>query len=616
MAYTYDGNDIHNVGSILPTNEKVWSVSFLFRVSDLTAGRILWSMNRTDSDNYFYNLICNTSGNLIFRARTTSNADATNTATTVSVDTWYGVTITCNGNNDRWIYVEQDSGVQNTTNKNVSGLDDMCLGGANKSTATYHQGDIMFFTMWDVVLTSTEASHMNRGRSPYFIHTGDILSHVVMAGSMADYRGNSWSAAAGAPTLDDTINRRIYIPGEIYVPFIGVPAGKSTDTDPGIFTLRAPDATVDLSYTASTDPGVFTLRAPVATVALSIATSVKPAVFTLKAPDADVDYAQSTDVKPAILTLKAPDATVQVAQARDAKPAVLTLKAPDAQVAYDQSTPVDPAVLTLKAPDATVDTSISTSVDPAVFTLRAPDATTVSDISTSVKPAILTLRAPDAGVTVAGGSQSTDVKPAVFTLKAPDTQVAFDQDTTVDPAVFTFKAPDASAAYPQSTDVDPAVLTLRAPDATVTQVTNVSTSVKPAVFTFRAPDATVTQANDISTSVKPAVLTFRAPDGSATLYLTADAPYMHFLFTEANWARDTFAIDATVRAPTGTARMRLYDVTDSTGVAGSTLKSTSTSYERVRGPTVSLADGHEYRVQLGADGGAEAEAFGARLVAI
>ena len=68
------------------------------------------------------------------------------------------------------------------------------------------------------------------------------------------------------------------------------------------------------------------------------------------------------------------------------------------------------------------------------------------------------------------------------------------------------------------------------------------------------------------------------------------------------------------RAAAGTAKARLFDETTSTGVADSTMSTTSSSFVRARTGALTLTDGDEYRAQFGTvspDGGV---AIGAKLV--
>ena len=52
----------------------------------------------------------------------------------------------------------------------------------------------------------------------------------------------------------------------------------------------------------------------------------------------------------------------------------------------------------------------------------------------------------------------------------------------------------------------------------------------------------------------------------------------------------------------GTAKARIYNVTDAAAVAGSEVTTTSTTYVRLRSGAVTLANTKEYQVQFGADG--------------
>ena len=69
-----------------------------------------------------------------------------------------------------------------------------------------------------------------------------------------------------------------------------------------------------------------------------------------------------------------------------------------------------------------------------------------------------------------------------------------------------------------------------------------------------------------------------------------------------------------MKATTGTVQARLYNVTDSTAVAGSDISTVETSYTRVRSSSFSLTDGKEYQVQAGRAGSGAGFGFGGRVI--
>lgn len=79
-----------------------------------------------------------------------------------------------------------------------------------------------------------------------------------------------------------------------------------------------------------------------------------------------------------------------------------------------------------------------------------------------------------------------------------------------------------------------------------------------------------------------------------------------FLYTEANWSMPLtakFYFEVRMKAVTGTANARLWDVTDSVVVPESIVSTTDTSYDRIRSTAFTLTDGNEYCGQFGVDAG-------------
>lgn len=75
-----------------------------------------------------------------------------------------------------------------------------------------------------------------------------------------------------------------------------------------------------------------------------------------------------------------------------------------------------------------------------------------------------------------------------------------------------------------------------------------------------------------------------------------------FLYTASNYSGVNFYLEVNVRASSGSARARLFDVTSNLAVAGSEVTTASSSFVRLRSSGLSLQDGHEYMLQLGTIG--------------
>lgn len=88
-----------------------------------------------------------------------------------------------------------------------------------------------------------------------------------------------------------------------------------------------------------------------------------------------------------------------------------------------------------------------------------------------------------------------------------------------------------------------------------------------------------------------------------------------FLYTAANWPSATFALEAEVRATTGTAYISLKDETAGTIVTAATLSTTSATFARVRGGNFTMTDGHTYRAVHGKAGSDAGEVKSITIIA-
>lgn len=125
----------------------------------------------------------------------------------------------------------------------------------------------------------------------------------------------------------------------------------------------------------------------------------------------------------------------------------------------------------------------------------------------------------------------------------------------------------------------------------------------------------------------PADLRFwKLPDYRRDLYdFTASPQVSHwcevgatFLYTAANWSVGVqFYFEAYFRAFTGTGRVRLFNKTDNTFVAGSEVSTASPVMVRMRSGPLTLVDGREYITQIAAEVNVNATAIeSSRLVVI
>lgn len=101
--------------------------------------------------------------------------------------------------------------------------------------------------------------------------------------------------------------------------------------------------------------------------------------------------------------------------------------------------------------------------------------------------------------------------------------------------------------------------------------------------------------------------------------ITAEPPFVSygvpFLYTAVNWtAGSTMYFETYMKATTGLAEARVYNVTDATAVANSTIVTTSGSLIRFRSAAFTLTDGKTYIAQFGAAKADAGEALGAKII--
>lgn len=88
-----------------------------------------------------------------------------------------------------------------------------------------------------------------------------------------------------------------------------------------------------------------------------------------------------------------------------------------------------------------------------------------------------------------------------------------------------------------------------------------------------------------------------------------------FLFTAANWKTSIpVYLEVYMRATAGTVYAELYDLTAAAIVAGTTLSTASATLTRIRASSVTLTDGHEYRIQISKSGSDAGEILSGKLI--
>ena len=90
-----------------------------------------------------------------------------------------------------------------------------------------------------------------------------------------------------------------------------------------------------------------------------------------------------------------------------------------------------------------------------------------------------------------------------------------------------------------------------------------------------------------------------------------------FLFTSANWTpTPTWYFEVTMKASSGTAKARLFNLTDSVEVTDSVVNTANATHTRVRSSAITLADGKEYEAQFGTGSADSGEGRVAAIVGV
>ena len=111
-------------------------------------------------------------------------------------------------------------------------------------------------------------------------------------------------------------------------------------------------------------------------------------------------------------------------------------------------------------------------------------------------------------------------------------------------------------------------------------------------------------------------ITIPGETGIIGTWTTVGFPYYHFLYETEQWAPETLFFLDTMMKSDGGDRVwaRLRSLTTGVEAPGSLISTTSTTYDRVRSPAVTLTDANEYYVQYGAFPGETGGAYAARVL--
>ena len=90
-----------------------------------------------------------------------------------------------------------------------------------------------------------------------------------------------------------------------------------------------------------------------------------------------------------------------------------------------------------------------------------------------------------------------------------------------------------------------------------------------------------------------------------------------WIFTSPNWSQVEHFFEVYIRVSSGSgAEARLFDVTAGAPVSGSSFRTSSATFVRLRSAALDLTDGSSYRVEVGSDASSAGEALFAGLVSI
>ena len=125
-------------------------------------------------------------------------------------------------------------------------------------------------------------------------------------------------------------------------------------------------------------------------------------------------------------------------------------------------------------------------------------------------------------------------------------------------------------------------------------------------------DPTIPISADVIVSPEPAIAATATSHESFEEWTSYGIP---FLYASTNWGDAVFYLEVYLRATSGTAGARLYNITDSSIVDDSTVQTTNSSFQRLRSNALTLTDSKVYRVQFGTPAIGGGEALGAKLIA-
>ena len=252
----------------------------------------------------------------------------------------------------------------------------------------------------------------------------------------------------------------------------------------------------------------------------------------------------------------------------------------------------------------------------------AQNADAVAATSPAVAPAA-TVTPGEVLVNAAAATAPTSAPAATVTPGAVSVNAATATATAVAPAATATAGLNADAVAASATGVAPAAtvtagnVDVSAAAATALGVGNaatvtpgpVSVGAVAASSGMDAPPATVT----FSVNAAAAAAAAGAPAATVERWLRVGASYLH---TQTAWANSVrFYFEVYMRATTGTARARLYDITTGQVLAGSSLTTASSALVRLRPAAVTVVSGHEYEAQVGTTGLDGGAVLSARIIA-
>ena len=220
MGVTFDGStDYYNLASPSITVPE-FTMACWFNGSDVTTESRLMAIGNSASTSHEHSLWV-ASSKIAVMSRAGSSANAIH-GTTLSTGTWYHGCGVWTAIDNRDIFLNGGTPVNNTTSKEPTGVNVLRVGREGRSTSTkMWTGDICYPAMWDVALLQDEVDALASGAHPTMIRPDRLVYFLPLETvSIFDPLGNVWTEN-GTP-VESGDCPPVFYPSD---PWVGVTAG-------------------------------------------------------------------------------------------------------------------------------------------------------------------------------------------------------------------------------------------------------------------------------------------------------------------------------------------------------------------------------------------------------